>query len=252
MADETNPATGALVTEHAECIFCFEELHKEPTGVLTHQGSRTCQHFFHRRCLDSWRASGKAGQCPFCRCPCDGFLTIPSIRCEPRAWFQAVDLNKDGKLDQAEVLQVLAAALPINHRHLEANQSHLWSKWDADGNGSIEYEELFAPNGLIAWIERHFPRDTKGGQAPDIRVNKDAWFQYWDEDKGGTLSIVEVTRALIKSFGLSQDNHQVMSMQSIVTNIWPIFDLDGSGEIDRAEFSCADGLADTIIASYGH
>ena len=38
-------------------------------------------------------------------------------------------------------------------------------------------------------------------------------------------------------------------MRSTIDAIWPIFDTDGNGSIDRDEFlQPGDGLADTIIA----
>lgn len=38
-----------------------------------------------------------------------------------------------------------------------------------------------------------------------------------------------MTRALIKSFRLSEDTAKVNQMKEVVDAIWPIFDMDGSG-----------------------
>ena len=88
--------------------------------------------------------------------------------------------------------------------------------------------------------------------APCSARDKAAWFDFWDEDRSGELDKEEVVRALLKTFGLTSDQSQVASMRSTVHAIWPIFDADGSGSIDRAEFVQPDGLADTVLATAGH
>ena len=61
-----------------------------------------------------------------------------------------------------------------------------------------------------------------------------------------------MVRALIKSFKLSESIEKVNMMRETVDAVWPIFDTDGSGEIEVAEFALPDeGLADSIIASLG-
>ena len=74
-------------------------------------------------------------------------------------------------------------------------------------------------------------------------------YDYWDEDRSGSLEQEEVVRALLKTLQLTTDQERVAEMRSTVAAIWPIFDADGSGSIDRAEFLApGDGLADTIVA----
>ena len=69
---------------------------------------------------------------------------------------------------------------------------------------------------------------------------------------GGTLDKEEVVRALIKTFNLSTNVDERTKMRGTIDAIWPLFDDDGSGEIDRPEFLRAgEGLADTIIATMG-
>jgi hypothetical protein len=40
----------------------------------------------------------------------------------------------------------------------------------------------------------------------------------------------EVSRALIKTFKLSEDSQKVAQMKEVVEAVWPIFDVDGSGD----------------------
>ena len=57
-------------------------------------------------------------------------------------------------------------------------------------------------------------------------------------------------RALIKTYNLSADLGQVRQMRELVSAVWPLFDLDGTGLVTREEFlRPGDGLADAIIAS---
>ena len=67
--------------------------------------------------------------------------------------------------------------------------------------------------------------------------------RYWDEDENGSLDKEEVTRALLKTLGLTSDQERVQQMRAAVEAIWPIFDTDGSQSIDRDEFlKAGDGL----------
>lgn len=59
----------------------------------------------------------------------------------------------------------------------------------------------------------------------------------------------EVTRALIKTFRLFSIDHRVV--REMLDNIWFMFDGDGSGKIDKREFTGSDGLGDTVIAQIG-
>ena len=51
---------------------------------------------------------------------------------------------------------------------------------------------------------------------------------------------------------MTADQDKVTQMRSTIEAVWPIFDDDMSGSIDRQEFLRAnEGLADTIIATLG-
>ena len=60
-------------------------------------------------------------------------------------------------------------------------------------------------------------------------------------------------RALIKTYSLAADLGQVRQMRELVSAVWPLFDLDGTGRVSQKEFlRPGDGLADAIIASLSH
>jgi hypothetical protein len=234
--------------EHAECCICFDELWKQPTCVFIDRGTkRTCEHFFHHECVKSLHPK----KCPICRAPFHGTLPVPDIDASPNAWFSLVDFDGSGSLDKKEVLEVLKAQLPVDWRRLEENLDGMWQQWDADGSGALQHAELMHPTaGLVAFVRSAFAYDgSREVPAPDLRTHALAWFDHFDEDRGGSLDKGEVVRAVIKTFGLVGDSAQITSMREMLDAVWCIFDDDGSGVIERDEFTRKDGLADTILAT---
>jgi hypothetical protein len=61
--------------------------------------------------------------------------------------------------------------------------------------------------------------------------------------------LVFVAPSWSQTFAISQDQQAVDAVRQSVNVLWPIFDLSGSGTIDRAEFIAQDGLGDAIVAS---
>jgi hypothetical protein len=102
-------------------------------------------------------------------------------------------------------------------------------------------------SGLLAFVKRNYPRSPEDlfRQPPDIRQRPREWFSFWDENANGSLSKSEIIRALVKTF--RTDN--VNTITECVEAVFPLFDIDGSGEVDVNEFTMRDGLCDTIIAS---
>jgi Ca2+-binding EF-hand superfamily protein len=239
--------------EHQECPICFDLMCNQKSAVLTKDHVRCCPHFFHDRCIkDLLNSKGGRSHCPLCRQDFDGVLTVPSIESDPKGWFAVVDLNRDHRLSQKEVLEVMRAQLPVNCTILDEEFPSLFRKWDINGDGSLDANELLDPSrGLLTYIMQRYPR-VQQENTPDLKSDKNAWFRYFDYDKSGTLCKDEVSRALIKTFKLSEDSQKVAQMKEVVEAVWPIFDIDGSGHIEVSEFSQPEvGLADSIIASMG-
>jgi hypothetical protein len=102
-------ASFGAAARHAECPICFEPLHAAPTGVfLNLAGARVSQHFFNLDAAREWLRSGN-GQCPITRRPVASVLAVPDLRADPKAWFAAVDIDKDGKLSKKETAECLKA-----------------------------------------------------------------------------------------------------------------------------------------------
>jgi hypothetical protein len=97
----------ALAGDHAECAVCFEPLYAAPTAVFVRPVAsqaghgRCCHHFFHARCAEE--VARTHHECPLCRAPFTGTLTVPTIDGDPDGWFKACDMDGDGELNAREV-----------------------------------------------------------------------------------------------------------------------------------------------------
>eukprot|EP00565_Helicotheca_tamesis_P001059 CAMPEP_0185740962 /NCGR_PEP_ID=MMETSP1171-20130828/38704_1 /TAXON_ID=374046 /ORGANISM="Helicotheca tamensis, Strain CCMP826" /LENGTH=263 /DNA_ID=CAMNT_0028412899 /DNA_START=463 /DNA_END=1254 /DNA_ORIENTATION=- len=238
----------------SECPICFDGLHDKPCSVLHNaEGTRVCLHVFHQECAELvLQQSLNAGAvCPICRAPFTKVVPLPSLLSDPRGWFEASDLDKDGKLTTDEARVVLESQFPLTLS--QKGWDSVWKVFDKNSDGYVTYDELVDPgSGVIAYVRKHYGRDgsnLSSGEAPDIRSNRRAWFLHWDDDGNGTLTRDEIIRALVKTFKISSDHERVDTMRNTVDSVFGIFDPDGSGTINIDEFSATDGLGDTIVAS---
>ena len=116
-----------------------------------------------------------------------------------------------------------------------------------DRPAPCSYHELFAADGLLAYA-RSRRGGTRDGEPPPLS-QPDQWFSFWDYDGSGDLTKNELRRALSKTFGLTGDVAKIGAMGETLDACWGVFDTDGSGAIDRAEFSQPGGLGETLAAS---
>eukprot|EP00397_Hematodinium_sp_SG-2012_P037800 GEMP01041020.1.p1 GENE.GEMP01041020.1~~GEMP01041020.1.p1 ORF type:complete len:245 (+),score=36.31 GEMP01041020.1:64-798(+) len=241
--------TGKKAMEYAECPVCFDHLAKHPVSVFMANQRRTCRHFFHTACTHALMEADQM-QCPSCRAPFAASLEVPHINADPRAWFSCVDFDGNGKLDQQEVLEVLKATLLLDYREIERQFSAKFGQWDTDGNGYVTYNEMMNPGGIVEYARRFSSVPVREGP-PDIRVDRVAWFRYWDDDSSGQLDMEEILRAFIKTFRLENTVQQAIGLRGILECLWFEIDPDGSGGVDLHEFNKRDGLADMILANLG-
>jgi Ca2+-binding EF-hand superfamily protein len=167
-------------------------------------------------------------------------------------------------LSPREVLEVVKAQFPVDADRFERELPGLWKRWDKDGSGCVDKQEFMS--GLLAFVRSNYERSSSQNHSntvPDIRNDRLGWFRHFDEDASGELSREEVARGLIKCFHLSASGAggespgsaaaRIAQFRELVQNVWPMFDADGSGSMERDEFLLPEeGLADAIIASYGH
>lgn len=249
--------------QFAECPISFEPLHAAPVGFFV-DGSkrRVSQHYFNLDAAREWLATGN-GRCPLTRKSIASVAEVPDIRVDPRSWFKAVDIDRNNRLTRHETIEALKAQFPVDVAALDAaivNPDHwMWERWDINRDGTITRDELLAPNGLVASVPELFAASSSepnGSDTPPIS-HKGLWFDFWDSpatggNASGTLEKEEVVRALLKTLKVTNDANAVMKMRGTVDAIWGVFDIDGSGSVERGEFLQPDGLADTVIATLGH
>jgi Ca2+-binding EF-hand superfamily protein len=234
--------------EHAECPISFEVLYQAPCGVfIDDHDRRVSQHFYNYDAAIQWL--NEKNTCPITRKKIYRVKLVPDIRTDTHNWFKLVDIDGDGKLSKKEIIEALKAQLPIDYRLFENEHilNQLWTIWDKDGSGFIEETELIGETGLINYVESVFKANQTNQELPNIKLNRVAWFNYFDEDNSNSLEQPEVCRALIKTFNLTPQ--MTDNLIENIKAIWNIFDTDGNGSIDKDEFLLPNiGLADTIIA----
>eukprot|EP01063_Lacrimia_lanifica_P029000 TRINITY_DN434_c1_g2_i4.p1 TRINITY_DN434_c1_g2~~TRINITY_DN434_c1_g2_i4.p1 ORF type:complete len:317 (+),score=77.33 TRINITY_DN434_c1_g2_i4:53-1003(+) len=250
----------------AECCICFDALCEEPVAALFDQhNKRVCSHYFHFDCVKEMcpfvtRGYGMEMEveeggdaeltCPMCRVPFASIARMPNHLEDPYSWFRFVDSDNTGFLSFNNVRDVVNAMCMIDQRQLVKLLKENWSTWDRWGNGIFPD----ALPMLLQFVLAHSPRrrDAQGRTrqtAPSIVENKEAWFDYWDEDRSGALDRGETARALVKTFEKGTISpQQIREIQSTLENVWAVFDVNRSNTITRAEFLMSDGLADTIAA----
>lgn len=149
------------------------------------------------------------------------------------------------------MLAALFSEMPVDARRLKRDVERLWAQWDRDRSGFLDHNECAA---LFQHVSREYRAGASGrGPSPALEPSnesREAFFMYWDEDSNGTLDKEEVTRALLKTFGLAaQGTTAVTEMREILENVWPLFDPNGDGVIERSEWMMSDGLCDAVLAA---
>ncbi len=231
-----------VAKQHHECTVCLEPLcFNDPGGLVDPAGRRVCPHYFHCSC-----ATG-LGLCPLCRKPFAQTVPLPNPQKQPREWFIFVDVDGNGSLEYQEIADGLLACLPLDWRRIEADMDGNFSRWST--MGKVDYSKFAGSDGLLEYLIAHFGVPKTKPEPPDLRVQRDAWFRYWDVidgDGNGKLEKGEICRALIKTLHLSGDAKK--GTADTLDNIWCLFDHDGSGSVELSEFIARDGLADTLLA----
>ncbi|KAJ8612700.1 hypothetical protein CTAYLR_008951 [Chrysophaeum taylorii] len=257
---------GDAAEEHSECAVCFDELHARPVGVLTTDaGRRLCRHLVHLDCLRALPGQPSPA-CPMCRRASTGTKELPRVVDDPRAWFDLLDVDGEGRIEAEDVLATLKSQLAVREEELEANWDKIWDRFDLDHSGSLSYDELVDPDrGLLAVIKQLSPSldedleatsaprvEDRHAAAPDLTKDKEGWFEYWDDDGSGSLDEGELVRALVHSFDKRGRREEVRAITEIVHALLAACDVEGDGLISRDEFLAPNaGLADVIIGNFG-
>ena len=261
-----------ITEEEQECSVCYEALCDKPTAVFVKVDGKTrpCSHYFHAACArelldhahqmtkeneENETTSGKSKQisaaCPICRVPVYGCVNVPSCKTNPDLWFDIVDVDRDGKVSPADLVTILRAQFLVDWRTIEKKlTTEIWPKYDAGNEGFISRDLLLKPGGLLDFLLNTFEmRKRRYRNCPNLEHSPKKWFEYWDEDKSGSLDMEELIRALVKTFNLGVETRSLRGMADSVRAVWCAFDQDQKGEITLEEFTKREGLAQSIIAT---
>ena len=254
---------------HQECALCYDDLTNAAVARICDKRNRpVCMHEYHTQCLQRLMLPSHCRICskefhkiaPVFKIT-QGVPTNPSTHpgyptpvpvannIDPHQgseWFDCLDIDRNGKLSYEEIIEGLKSQVKLDWHRIEGEVDRLWGRWDTNGDMMISKEEFIRPrDGVLAYLIANYSTRPRP-PPPDIRQNKAAWFQYWDEDNSRALSKEEIARALIKTFRMFHVDQD--SVVNVLDMIWPIFDGDNSGVIEMKEFIAPDNLADTIIA----
>lgn len=245
----------SIANRQAECSICFEPLCTSAVAVLTLQGGRVCRHHFHKHCIEACPTSMG---CPLCRAEYSEAQHIPPLS-QPAKWFEVMDYDQNGQLDQKEVLHALQATLPVDLNVLEAILPALWTASGYTSKHALTYNELLGNSGILRQLHENLRgAPTRQGpvtqpaerECPDINYDMKGWFAHWDTDGSGVLEREEVVRGLCKTFRSDVSARACkkrLRMRCIVEEMWGTIDTDGNDRITLEEFSCPGGLAELVL-----
>eukprot|EP01068_Selenidium_serpulae_P007378 Selendium_serpulae@DN4691_c0_g1_i2.p1 len=238
-----------------ECPICFEPLCTSGVGGYLRRGKRSCAHFVHLECGKLLLTKPQKA-CPMCRMEFEVLAPMPDPLSQTQQWFQFIDVDGDGKLAKNEVVWALSALFNADPESIDKGIAEMWTRWDADGNGTVELSELTM--GQFQQMPQLLNL-IRGHRRPRIPIphfrDGQHWFYYWDENRNGSLDFEEVYRAVcltftIKPFSEGKDSAMTsIELRSVLLAIWFEFDTNRSGEVDFEEFCQPGGLWDFIKAN---
>ena len=104
--------------------------------------------------------------------------------------------------------------------------------------------EALRPDGVLDCVKKH-RLDCASTEAeemtliPDLEVDPQGWFAYYDENKDGYLEITDVAVAVadaIHKAGEVKDPHVVVKFRNAISHLWVMYDHNSDGKVDMQEF----------------
>ena len=132
--------------------------------------------------------------------------------------FNEIDLNKDGKLEKNELESALLKYFNLTPEQASKKANTIFINIDTDNNGFIESEEF-----IRACIN------------PNIFTSENylmAAFNYFDNDKNGSISVAEVESKFYQSAKNQNDNTKLQ-----LKKMFDQIDVNKDGIISFDEFS---------------
>ncbi|CAJ1376318.1 unnamed protein product [Effrenium voratum] len=234
--DQWQQPTALLEDRTAECPICFETLWTAtPTAfVKLLEGSGEsifhviCAHFFCFDCASQQYMKQQSQQvaeyfCPICRAQAHEVMPMPDIAVNPRLWFQFLDMNQSGQVDQNVAVQALEAMLPIDTERLHdaLHDSECGVRW---AQGQISELHFWMPGGLLEWVRAHqhdLERAKDRGKAPRLEGDLQDWLRHWDRERRGELDKGQVLRALCEATRISSlETARIQKLKDGIKEIW--------------------------------
>ncbi|CAE7642056.1 Mettl21A [Symbiodinium pilosum] len=233
--------TALLEDRTAECPICLETLWTStPTAFvkLVEGGGQSvfhviCAHFFCFDCASQQYMKQQQAQaseyfCPTCRATAHEVMPMPDIAVNPRLWFQFLDVNRSGEIDQNTAIQALEAMLPIDTERLHESIAGGCANW---AKGHVSEQDFFAKGGLLEWIRAHqhdLAYAAKRGAAPPLPgENLESWFKHWDVERRGALDKGQVLRALCEASKTSSlETRRIQELKDGIVEFWEKYHLD--------------------------
>lgn len=100
------------------------------------------------------------------------------------------------------------------------------------------------PSYYSASAYSHSAAPAAGGPPPPLS-DLNRWFDYYDRDRSGSLDREELVNALVRTY----QSNDPQSIRETVYSIFPAFDTNGSGSIDRYEFTSPGGLGESLLSA---
>ncbi|XP_074599575.1 calbindin-32-like isoform X2 [Brevipalpus obovatus] len=156
-------------------------------------------------------------------------------------FMEAYDDNKDGKIDIRELAQLLPLEESFlllfrfdNPLESSVDFMKIWSKYDTDGNGYIDSEEL--KNFL-----RDFLKEARKDPVSDEKVNEytETLLHIFDSNKDGKLQLNEMAKLLpVKENFLTRSSLKAANLTKLdIERVFAIYDRDNNGSIENEELT---------------
>jgi hypothetical protein len=204
----------------AECPVCYDTLcASQPSVLISDDGHRVCSHYFCFSCARRLQTG-----CPLCRAQAAAgsrckALPLPDIEKQPLLWFSLVDVDGDGRLNQAEAVRAVETTLPLDAECFRSalSGSNLqsdvllrkskcspprgdyvdrWHAWELDGvkseDRSIGASAFCSQGGMLEWVVAHVCRLRDVSEAkdtPDLHPDSaEQWFDLNNVDADGSMT----------------------------------------------------------------
>lgn len=148
---------------------------------------------------------------------------------------------------QMQPMQPVAAqpvtAQPVGYQQQPMNHNTATTQSPVVAQAFVPQQYQQQP--VVAQVYNPYSHVPASPPPPSSLSNPSAWFDYYDQDRSGSLTKSEVMAGLIQTFPANTNT----SLQETVNSIWNVFDTDGNGTLDKSEFCTPGGFGESLQAA---